>query len=59
MGQYGKYIKIEDKSKKTSKPVNVKLPGEIEIKDLTMEKIKTLVEEGKKNKFRALVQISP
>ena len=52
-GQYGKYIKIEDKSKKTSKPLNVKLPGDIEIKDLTMEKIKTLVEEGKKNKFRA------
>jgi len=52
-GQYGKYIKVEDKSKKTSKPTNVKLPGDIELKDLTMEKIKILVEEGKKNKFRA------
>ena len=52
-GQYGKYIKIEDKSKKTSKPMNVKLPADVEIKDLTMDKIKTLVEEGKKNKFRS------
>jgi DNA topoisomerase-1 len=52
-GQYGKYIKIEDKSKKTAKPMNVKLPIDIEIKDLTMEKIKLLVEEGKKNKFKS------
>ena len=52
-GQYGKYIKIEDKSKKTSKPLNVKLPTNIEITDLTLDKIKNLAEEGKKNKFKA------
>jgi len=52
-GQYGKYIKIEDKGKKTSKPLNVKLPENIEIKDLTIENIKNIVDEGKKSKFRS------
>jgi DNA topoisomerase-1 len=51
-GQYGKYIKIEDKSKKSSKPLNIKLPVDIEIKDLTLEKIQKIVEEGKINKFK-------
>ena len=51
-GQYGKYFKITDKSKKTNKPLNIKLPQDTEIKDLTMDKVKNIVEEGKKNKFR-------
>ena len=50
-GQYGKYIKIEDKSKKTSKPINIKLSEEVEIKDLTLEKLKIIIEESKKKKF--------
>ena len=52
-GQYGKYIKIEDKSKKTAKPMNIKFPLDIDIKDLTVDKIKLIVEEGKKNKFKS------
>ena len=51
-GQYGKYIKIEDKSKKSSKPLNIKLPTDVEIKDLTLEKIHKIIEEGKINKFK-------
>jgi DNA topoisomerase-1 len=51
-GQYGKYIKIEDKSKKSSKPLNIKLPADVEIKDLTLEKIQKIIEEGKINKFK-------
>ena len=51
-GQYGKYIKIEDKNKKSSKPLNIKLPTDVEIKDLTLEKIQKIVEEGKINKFK-------
>ena len=51
-GQYGKYIKIEDKSKKSSKPLNIKLPTDVEIKDLTLEKIQKIIEEGKINKFK-------
>lgn len=51
-GQYGKYFKITDKSKKTNKPLNIKLPQDTEIKDLTLDRVKTIVEEGKKNKFR-------
>jgi len=51
-GQFGKYFKITDKSKKTNKPLNIKLQKDIEIKDLTLDKVKNIVEEGKKNKFR-------
>lgn len=51
-GPYGRFINVTDKSKKTNKPLNVKLPEEVKIEELTMDKIKTLVEEGKKNKFK-------
>jgi len=51
-GPYGKFINVTDKSKKTNKPLNVKLPEDVKIEELTLDKIKTLVEEGKKNKFR-------
>jgi DNA topoisomerase-1 len=55
-GPYGKYIRVTDKGKKLSKPSNVKFPENTEIKDLTLEKIKTIVEEGKKNKFKKFVK---
>ena len=51
-GPYGKFINIKDMSKKLAKPLNIKFPEGIEIKDLTLDKIKNLVEEGKKTKFR-------
>jgi DNA topoisomerase-1 len=51
-GPYGKFINIKDTSKKTAKPLNIKFPEGVEIKDLTLSQIKNLVEEGKKNKFR-------
>jgi DNA topoisomerase-1 len=51
-GQYGKYFKITDTSKKSNKPLNIKLPQNTEIKDLTLDKVKNIVEEGKKNKFK-------
>jgi DNA topoisomerase-1 len=51
-GPYGKYINIKDGSKKINKPLNIKLPTETEIKDLTLEKVKEIVEEGQINKFK-------
>jgi len=51
-GPYGKYISIKDTSKKTLKPVNVKLSSDIEIKDLTLEKIKEIADAGKINKYK-------
>ncbi len=55
-GPYGKYINVKDeKSKIKKKPVNVKLPEDIEedkIKDLTIDKVKELVKEGMENKYK-------
>jgi DNA topoisomerase-1 len=51
-GPFGKYINIKDSAKKTSKPMNIKLPTDTEIKDLTLEKVKEIVEKGKINKFK-------
>ncbi len=52
-GPYGKYISIKDGAKKLAKPMNVKLPEDTDIKDLTLDKIKEIVEKGKVNKFKA------
>ena len=51
-GPYGKFINVIDKAKKLGKPLNVKLPEEIKIEQLTLDKVKQLVEEGKINKFK-------
>jgi topoisomerase IA-like protein len=51
-GPFGKYINIKDGAKKTAKPINIKLPTDTEIKDLTLEKVKEIVEKGKINKFK-------
>jgi DNA topoisomerase-1 len=55
-GQYGRYINIKDSSKKTSKGTNVKFPKESEseddIKDMTIEKLKTVIEKNKTNGFK-------
>jgi DNA topoisomerase-1 len=55
-GPFGKYIRVNDNGKKSAKPVNVKFPEDVEIKDLTLEKIKNIVEEGRKNKFKKFVK---
>ena len=47
-----KYINIKDTTKKTNKPLNVKLSEDVKIEDLTLEKVKELVESGKINKFK-------
>ena len=52
-GPFGKYINIKDGAKKTAKPMNIKLPADTEIKDLTLEKVKEIVEQGKINKFKS------
>ncbi len=51
-GPFGKYINIKDGAKKTAKPINIKLPIDTEIKDLTLEKVKEIVEKGKIDKFK-------
>jgi DNA topoisomerase-1 len=51
-GPYGKYINIKDLSKKTNKPFNVKLAEDVKIEELTLEKVKELVKDGKINKFK-------
>jgi DNA topoisomerase-1 len=51
-GPYGKYINIKDTTKKTNKPMNIKLDEDVKIEDLTLEKVKELVEKGKINKFK-------
>lgn len=51
-GPYGRFINVTDKSKKLNKPLNVKLVGDIQIKELTLDKVKLLIEEGKINKFK-------
>jgi len=50
-GPFGKFINRIDKSKKTSKPLNVKLPEEIIPSSLTIESVKKLIEEGKVKKY--------
>jgi len=52
-GPFGKYINIKDGAKKTAKPMNIKFPADTEIKDLTLEKVKEIVEQGKINKFKS------
>ncbi len=52
-GPYGKYISIKDGAKKLAKPMNVKLPEDTDIKDLTLDKVKEIVEKGKVNKFKS------
>lgn len=54
-GQYGKYISMKDTTKKSNKPLNTKLPNDIDIKDLTLDKVKEIIEEGKKNRFKKRV----
>ena len=51
-GPYGKYINIADKSKKTNKPLNIRLAEGVKIEELTLDKVKELVEEGKQHKFK-------
>jgi topoisomerase IA-like protein len=51
-GQYGKFINVTDKAKKLGKPLNIKLQEGIKIEELTLERVKQLVEEGKINKFK-------
>ena len=55
-GQYGKYISMKDTSKKTNKPLNTKLPTDVDIKDLTLVKVKEIIEEGKKNRFKKKIK---
>jgi hypothetical protein len=43
---------MKDTSKKTNKPLNIKLPQDVEIKDLTIDKVKDIIEVGKKNRFK-------
>ena len=51
-GPYGRYINIKDTTKKTNKPLNVKLDEDVKIEDLNLDKVKELVEKGKINKFK-------
>jgi DNA topoisomerase-1 len=51
-GPFGKFINVIDKAKKLGKPLNIKLPEDIKIDQLTLERVKQLVEEGKINKFK-------
>ncbi len=51
-GPYGKFINVTDKAKKLGKPLNIKLPEDTKIDQLTLDRVKQLVEEGKLNKFK-------
>lgn len=44
-GPYGKYIRVSDLKKKTAKDFNVSLPKDVEVEELTLEKVKELVNE--------------
>jgi DNA topoisomerase-1 len=55
-GKYGRYINITDKSKKTSKPLNIKLDEGIDPKTLTLDLVKKIVEEGKINKYKKKIK---
>lgn len=52
-GPFGRYVNIKDTSKKTNKPLNIKLDEDINTDELTLEKIKEIVEKGKINKFKS------
>jgi len=51
-GKYGRYINVTDKSKKTSKPLNIKLDETLDPKKLTLESVKKIVEDGKINRYK-------
>ena len=51
-GKYGRYINVTDKSKKTAKPLNIKLDETIDPKKLTLESVKKIVEDGKINRYK-------
>jgi len=51
-GKYGRYINVTDKSKKTAKPLNIKLDESIDPKTLTLETVKKIVEDGKINRYK-------
>jgi DNA topoisomerase-1 len=51
-GPYGKYINIKDMSKKPIKQLNIKLPSDIDIKTLTLDSVKKIIEDGKVNKYK-------
>ena len=53
-GPYGKYIKVVDKKSKAKKPktLNVKLPEDAVIETLNVEKIKEIIDNHFKNRFK-------
>ncbi len=55
-GEYGRYINIKDSSKKNSKGTNVKFPkdsdSDDDIKDMTIEKLKAVIEKNKTTGFK-------
>lgn len=53
-GPYGKYIRVTDLKSKTKKPKtsNVKLPEGTTIDELDIEKIKTIIDDYYKNRFK-------
>jgi DNA topoisomerase I len=53
VGPYGRYIKITDKNPKGKpKPMNVSLPEDVKIEELTIEKIKEIIDLHFKNRFK-------
>ena len=55
-GKYGRYINVSDRSKKTSKPLNIKLDESYDPKTLTMDLVKKIVEEGKINRYKKKIK---
>ena len=51
-GPYGKYVNIKNLTKKSAKPYNVSLDDKIDLENLTLEKLKLLIENKKNTKFK-------
>lgn len=51
-GPYGKYVNIKNLTKKSAKPYNVSLNDKIDLENLTLEKLKLLIEKKKNTKFK-------
>lgn len=55
-GPYGLYVKMKDTSKKTAKAFNVSLPEDTDLENLTLDKLKVLIQTSKEEKAKKRYQ---
>jgi len=57
-GKYGRFITVKDTASKMikKKPLFIKLPEDVKIEELTLDKVKEIVAKGKETKYKSKVK---